>query len=694
MSSRASITKKACDGCKIRKIRCGGGQPCRSCFNARIKCTYIRVQQPRGPQKLRATTKYLIDQAQRGIEVHDALPSIPQSGEILETDHASTPAQRECGAKSERSRIPTNVLASPLYIYHVRMYPVWPIVDVENVMSSLQQDVEENDHETYALATAVAAATIAQLRLGQNSLPDKSVTAETFAAECMKARRSCDYRSRLNLNNVRTAFFLHVYFENHQSGASESLLYLREAITLAQMMCLHREVSYAGLPSEEQQMRRRVLWLLFVTERGVCILHKLPVVLRTDISTPELDANDEPQVLPAFLKLLNLFRLFEQSKMFDIIEDDQGGFEPLSSEVPNLDSRFLRLLQDNLQDGSALLDHISDVQKADLCVTRHWMRMILWKFSSKKSAHGSSTYWPTSPSFPILVAKELLNIVSQLPRAAIEAHGLGMELKLYEIASSLADAVIDLAMLPRAPSWDNESRPSSILARLHSILSTFRGGGNKELAELLYRKMADAQARSGPALSPPIREPQPPVKSKMLPAATTTSASGGEDLTHKRATTAMEAAGPIADDISPLNNWSTATEAQLPTMQSVGQGHIQDSLSLVHHAQSGYSGLQPLEDMLFPEFAESTFPTQLESSESVYDPSFGNLLPYSLPLEGARSTPMNFASLSPALPSGSVEMLINDFISQIPEGQFTPEPNFSSNDFPDAVLSGEGFLLS
>ena len=36
------------------------------------------------------------------------------------------------------------------------------------------------------------------------------------------------------------------------------------------------------------------------------------------------------------------------------------------------------------------------------------------------------TQWPTSPSFPIAVAKELLNIVSQLPRPAIEAHGLGM----------------------------------------------------------------------------------------------------------------------------------------------------------------------------------------------------------------------------------------------------------------------------
>ncbi|PYI00477.1 hypothetical protein BO78DRAFT_42087 [Aspergillus sclerotiicarbonarius CBS 121057] len=680
MSSRTSITKKACDGCKIRKIRCGGGQPCRSCFNARIKCTYIRVQQPRGPQKLRATTKYLIDQAQRGVEIHTSLPSAPLSGEVLENDHTPTPVPQKCGAKSERSRIPTNILASPLYIYHVRMYPVWPIVDVESVMSILQQDTEEKDHETYALATAVAAATIAQLRLGQNSLLDKSITADTFASECMKARRSCDYRSRLNLNNVRTAFFLHVYYENQQSGASESLLYLREAITLAQMMYLHREASYSGLSPDEQQMRRRVLWLLFVTERGVCILHKLPVVLRTDISTPELDANDEPQVLPAFLKLLNLFRLFEQSKMFDIIEDDHGGMESISNEVHNLDKRFLGLLQDNLQDGSALLDHISDVQKADLCVTRHWMRMILWKVSSKKRAQGSS-HWPTSPSFPILVAKELLNIVSQLPRAAIEAHGLGMELKLYEIASSLADAVIDLAMLPRAPAWDNESRPSNILARLHSILSTFRGGGNKELAELLYKKMADAQARSGPALSPPIRDPHIPVKSKMLPG-TIDSIPGGERLAHKGPTVAVEAASPMPDDIDTIGNWPS----QHSVMQPMGQ-HAQDSISL--EQASGYNDLQSLEDMLFPTFS-GTFPPQPDFSQCAYDPCLSTL-PYPS-LDDMRNTPLSFSSLSPSLPSGSVEMLISDFISQIPESQFPPDPYFSGNDFLDPALTGEGFL--
>lgn len=48
------------------KIRCRDGHPCHGCRNSRIKCTYLLAQQPRGPQRLRSTTQYLIDQVQRG----------------------------------------------------------------------------------------------------------------------------------------------------------------------------------------------------------------------------------------------------------------------------------------------------------------------------------------------------------------------------------------------------------------------------------------------------------------------------------------------------------------------------------------------------------------------------------------------------------------------------------------------------
>lgn len=228
-------------------------------MNARIKCTFVRVQQQRGPQRLRATTTYLIEQAQRG-----------EDGEGVESSGKSGTEISQCSASEEASgssqRIGVQLLAPVLYIYRVRMYPVWPIVDIERLISILQQDHDATG-ESYALATSVAAATIAQLRLGPNSLPDETINADMLAEECLKLRRRGEYRSKVDLNNVCTSFFLHVYYENQQSGGSESLLYLREAISLAQMMGLHRESSYATLPLEEQQIRRRVLWLLFVTER-------------------------------------------------------------------------------------------------------------------------------------------------------------------------------------------------------------------------------------------------------------------------------------------------------------------------------------------------------------------------------------------------------------------------------------------
>ncbi|KAE8168154.1 fungal-specific transcription factor domain-containing protein [Aspergillus tamarii] len=497
-SAKPSVTKRACDGCKIRKIRCGGGQPCRSCTKAKIKCTYVRVQQCRGPRRLRSTTQFLIEQAQVGGDINDCEDAHCSTEAMLERLNPNTTPARQTSCM-ESSRIPLDTLTSPLSIYHVRMYPVWPIVNVEEMVSVLQRDADQSNNETYALSTAVAAATIAQLRLEQGPGAGETITAEMLAAECLRARNLCDYRSQVNLNSIRTSFFLHVYYENQNPGGSESLLHLREAISIAQIMGLHRESSYNCLSFEEQQLRRRVLWLLFVTER-------YPVTLKTNISAPVIDENDESHVLPAFLKLLSLFQIFEKSGMFDIIQDEDADMQPGANRVGRVDWPFLESLQRNLQDGSMLFEHISDVQKADLCVTRHWMRMILWKLSPK-SYLGSSPSADRSMSrcFPLNVAKELVNIVSQLPRSAVEAHGLGMELKIYEVANSLADAIKDLAALPLSPEWDGESRPNYILSRLHSILSTFRGGGNKKLVDVLYQKMAEVQAVIGPALTTPLR---------------------------------------------------------------------------------------------------------------------------------------------------------------------------------------------
>lgn len=146
------------------------------------------------------------------------------------------------------------------------MYPVWPIIKVERLVAALQKP--DPDIEVFALGYAVAAATIAQIKPAPSLRPE-NVTAEMMESRCQYARTQCKKTAAPNITTLRIAFFLHVYYENQMPGGLQSILYLREAITISQMIGLHRESYYVNVAQEEQQIRRRTFWLLFVTERYV-----------------------------------------------------------------------------------------------------------------------------------------------------------------------------------------------------------------------------------------------------------------------------------------------------------------------------------------------------------------------------------------------------------------------------------------
>lgn len=156
------------------------------------------------------------------------------------------------------------------------------------------------------------------------------------------------------------------------------------------------------------------------------MLHKLPVILKPNIAFPLIDRDDEAFVLPAFQKLVNLFWVFDQSGAFDILQDSDADFFGLEGmESPN--KSCLDLLQRRLLEVSVEGESINDVQTADICVTRQWMRAVLWKFSADHGLLSSiSTDQVTSLSYPFQIAKEFLSVILRLPSSAIEAHGQGM----------------------------------------------------------------------------------------------------------------------------------------------------------------------------------------------------------------------------------------------------------------------------
>ena len=491
-----------------------------------MECTFNRTPGIRGPRSLRPKTiKQIYETQQQGTAqssdkggagtgfLHQGVSGAsPSTSTTVDDEGGATGGAFATSGSNHADGTPAAALVLRLCIYRLRLFPVWPIVAVEEVMAALQQDPE--DRETYALANAIGAATMAQLKLDRSRHAEinDTLTAHDLEAECRRALRLAEDSFRgaeaaePNLNTLRTSFFLHIYHENQRPGGPKSLLYLREAITLAQVMGLHRPSSYPLLPPPEQRMRRRILALLFVTERGVAMLHKLPVVLTSINKLPPLDGTDggdDAKVLPAFQNLVKLFWVFDQSGAFDIIcAVDSGDYEVDAEGGSSMS--ILEKLQKRLEELSFDAEpNISDVQKADICVTRQWMQVLLWRaVLQRKIANGgggdddddslnvlavSEPEADRVTSRPIQIASEFLDIISRLPNTALEAHGPTMEFKIYEIASAVTDVIASRMSLPKNAQVVMDVRPNDILLRLQKMLAVSRGGNMNLLAALCAR---------------------------------------------------------------------------------------------------------------------------------------------------------------------------------------------------------------
>lgn len=448
---RQKLVKRACDPCKIRKIKCSESSPCSGCVAAGIECTFHRNQQTRGPRSLRRGTLSRIARERRDEPASDEVSGL---GPLMEV----------------------------LNVYSERLFPIWPIVDASQLHAEL---MDPEKKKAKHLADAVALATVAQLKLET-----------TWKGSVQQIERDAqENQSEDLLDSLRVSFFLHIYYENQSAGGTKSLVYLREAITKAQLLRIDRESTYASLPEAEQQLLRRILWLLFVTERGVAMLHKLPVILRPNVLRPSVlypISNSSPSsstrnihVLPAFLKLVHLFWTFDQSGIFELLRNADADV----SSMESLARGCLELLQRKLtvDDGTGSEEFFSqdanDVQKADMLVTRHWMRAVLWRAALR--------FGVVVPGMnPVDVAGEFLALVGQLPTSALESQGPTLEFKTYEIATAVVDAVAADHPGPMAATL-TLGHPKDVLAGLYNMLSSSRGG-NKALLSLLNTKMANS----------------------------------------------------------------------------------------------------------------------------------------------------------------------------------------------------------
>lgn len=381
-------------------------------------------------------------------------------------------------------KISTSTISTYLEVFQARGYAIWPVVDTEALLARLLTDPD--DMEAYGLATAICAATITQFQIdAEPGSPVEGhfrVSSAMFDSEAKRAREESDHIEHVTLSSLLSTFFLHVYTANIGRMSSSTVL-LGEAIAKAHMIGLHKSSYYEPMGIERLQHNVRVYWLLFITERAHSIQNDVPTMLKRSPDIPQLENLNDGSVTPAFIHLCRLFNILDAT----LTADPAGAREALA------------FAQQQLGEDEPTRNLENELQRADISMTQQWMRIFLWQHALKvTNLRSTDKEDEFSFAFPAKVAQNALSFLCTLPKESLEAHGPGMESKLFDIANSLADVMICV------PSLNQDSGfgigPRDLIHSLSSLLGSFRGG-NPAVTNILQDKLTTL----GLAISSPQR---------------------------------------------------------------------------------------------------------------------------------------------------------------------------------------------
>jgi hypothetical protein len=221
---------------------------------------------------------------------------------------------------------------------------------------------------------------------------------------------------------------------------------------------MHTEESYYQYSLREQKVMRKLYFLLFMTERYLCIQYGLPTVLEP-ITLPTMDHEDVPDVVSGFLNLVTLFSTPGN--------DFFSKWTAQSSNV-SISSKQLLLIQRELQLPTEIPPLANDIQKVDIFATQHWIRSLAWKLSIQLGYIIPGGRREMSVAYPHKIAQDALSEVGHIHPHAFEVHGPGMEAKMHEIASALADSI--LCQPPEEPTASFVIRPRDTLKSLCDLI--------------------------------------------------------------------------------------------------------------------------------------------------------------------------------------------------------------------------------
>lgn len=493
ISPTFGTAKRACDCCHKRKVKCigDGTRPCKNCTAAALTCTYNAVPQKKGPKGSRAKVISELRETQRQNLITTASRHIGP-----EPPHQYYAA----GFARTPNLLSNELITSCVDYFFANVYPTQPILHRIRVGETIGQ--MDTSIEAYCLVTSLCGYMLIQPNMTlpnvltsasdkQHASPANLTLGHTLLQESLRVRKGYDYVENPSIWSIITSFFFFgSYFclDKHNTA----WFHLREATTLAHVIGMHEEETYAQYDAIESSRRRRLYWLLFITERAYALQRHRPLTLYSTIELPSLDEEPaESMELSGFLHLVNLFRPFDDT------------FVGLWNKTRmGCSTEWLALLQNQLSDALPTYLQSTEVQAVDLQVSQQWLKTMIWQLSishgylSSKSPDSSMSF-----QYPIEISRDLVAATSRFSQDAMEIHGIGLVEKLFDIACTLTDV---MSCVP-IEQYTFEYGPREYLNSMTSLVSKLRGGQQRYLP-LLVSKINDTLPSSIPASLSDIRD--------------------------------------------------------------------------------------------------------------------------------------------------------------------------------------------
>ncbi|BEI85681.1 hypothetical protein CcaverHIS002_0510820 [Cutaneotrichosporon cavernicola] len=316
-SPAPSPKRPSCRLCRLRKVKCvkeDGAERCSSCIVLDRECQDPQDRRRPGPPTSSSHASHTspprwdVGSQRSTYDAHLSFPpahfsdgpsrpfasgagaSIPQPSNPVHIPPLFTASHTSKHARSHiEDVLPWSTAMRILHAYHDYLYPLMPCVHWPSFVQQLVAREDERNRHWRAFVFALLAYSIVQL---PRSCLDFALVPELvrYHQQCFSASRALQSRAFADMSSVdiATLYCQHIYLSSLFKKNIANVV-LVQAIRLAQDL-LNTNCEDAI----EAELRRRVFWLLYGSDRTICVMDDTPLLIWDwDMSVPYPRALDD-----------------------------------------------------------------------------------------------------------------------------------------------------------------------------------------------------------------------------------------------------------------------------------------------------------------------------------------------------------------------------------------------------------------